>query len=49
MHAALSGENNMSVQSENLAHACSYLLELSFAWNGSKESVAAGSDESARL
>ena len=39
----------MAICSEDLEHACSQLLNLSFARNGSKELVAACSDDSGIL
>ena len=45
----MSGEINMAIHSENLAHTRSKLLELSLAQNGGKELVAACSDDSGTL
>ena len=45
-HVASSGEINMAVRSENLAHARSHYLELSFVWNGGGEVIAACSNDS---
>ena len=49
MRVAVSGEINMAICSENLAHTRSKLLEFSFAQNGGKELAAAHSDDSGIL